>query len=324
MLAMFFRIIFLIALCVVRQTPALAEPLEEVTFCRFPSMLSILPYVAEKQGFFEQAGLKVTFHEVVQGKICQDEVVAGRADFANVGNAPVAYLSASKHPLKIIAVVEKGRGVSVVARKDSGIKKFEDLKGKHVAFLPGTLSSIFVWKMLDKFGWPREALKLSVLQPPAMVQALGGNQIDAMVTWDPWIANARAQLGANAVYLSGADRYDYQGFLVMNEATLATRREAAKRMLRAYIKAHEFIVAHPEDAQKLIQPYVQMSAEVLKEAWPKFQTQVGFPPETVAKFNETFMLIKKFEPEFKDKPLPDLVQAFDPSLLNEVDPARLK
>jgi TRAP transporter TAXI family solute receptor len=72
---------------------------------------------------------------------------------------------------------------TVVARKDSGIKKIEDLKGKRVNIgNPGSGQRGTMEVVMKAFGWTKDDFKLaSELKSAEQSKALCDNKVDAMV-----------------------------------------------------------------------------------------------------------------------------------------------
>ncbi len=72
---------------------------------------------------------------------------------------------------------------TVVARKDSGIKNFEDLKGKRVNIgNPGSGQRGTMEVVMAALGWDKDVFKLAAeLKPAEQSQALCDNKVDAIV-----------------------------------------------------------------------------------------------------------------------------------------------
>jgi TRAP transporter TAXI family solute receptor len=72
---------------------------------------------------------------------------------------------------------------TVVARADSGIKSFEDLKGKRVNIgNPGSGQRGTMEVLMDRYGWSKDDFKLvSELKASEQSKALCDNKIDAMI-----------------------------------------------------------------------------------------------------------------------------------------------
>ncbi|MDX9897167.1 MAG: TAXI family TRAP transporter solute-binding subunit, partial [Desulfofustis sp.] len=72
---------------------------------------------------------------------------------------------------------------TVVARADSGIKNFEDLKGKRVNIgNPGSGQRGTMEVVMGKYGWTKDDFKLAAeLKPAEQSQALCDNKVDAII-----------------------------------------------------------------------------------------------------------------------------------------------
>src|ERR1700749_2093167 len=89
-------------------------------------------FVAKEKGFYKDAGLDVTINPGGPD-VAPPQVIAGGGADAVVDWMPCALASREKGvPLVNISQTFKHSGLELVCRKDTGIKKPEDLKGKTV------------------------------------------------------------------------------------------------------------------------------------------------------------------------------------------------
>jgi len=90
-------------------------------------------------------------------------------------------------PLKVTGVATAVLG-AIVARKDAGLTRVEDLKGKKIAAIVGT-STFFDINALLKKGYgldiQKEARIVTATSPPDMVTLLGKKDVDAIIAWQP-------------------------------------------------------------------------------------------------------------------------------------------
>ncbi|NQZ32340.1 MAG: TAXI family TRAP transporter solute-binding subunit [Oceanospirillaceae bacterium] len=98
------------------------------------------------------------------------------------GTSPAEFPEGAFKELRAVFSVH-GEPFTVVARKDSGIKTFADLKGKRVNVGDpgsGTLATMKV--VMNKLGWTMEDFKLaSQLKSSEQAQALCDNNVDAII-----------------------------------------------------------------------------------------------------------------------------------------------
>ena len=90
-------------------------------------------------------------------------------------------------PLKVTGVATAVLG-AIVARKDAGLSKVEDLKGRKVAAIVGT-STFFDIRALTLKGYGFDLQKdtqiVTATSPPDMVTLLGKKEVDAIIAWQP-------------------------------------------------------------------------------------------------------------------------------------------
>lgn len=90
-------------------------------------------------------------------------------------------------PLKVTGVATAVLG-AIVARKDAGLGKVEDLKGRKIAAIVGT-STFFDIRALTLKGYGFDLQKdtqiVTATSPPDMVTLLGKKDVDAIIAWQP-------------------------------------------------------------------------------------------------------------------------------------------
>ena len=304
----------------VAPNKAEVTPLAKTRLCLFPSMPVSSFIIAEKKNFFKEFGIEPVFHNTTNGKICQDEIVAGHADFSFVADAPFAYLSSNSHNIKLLANFAEGAGVSLVANKLSAINEFKDIAGKRIAILPGTISSIFTYKILEKYNINKDSIKLVPLQPPAMIKAVQGRQIDGFVFWQPWINHALVELGSNGTNIKEKNIYKYQVMLISNDDTIKNNNFLISRVLKALLKSEEFINNNQEVAAELTSDYLKMDKKLILEEYKDFKFKISLSKNLIQTLDSTFLLIKKYEEEFKESKVPDFYRYIYSDTLKELRP----
>ena len=105
-------------------------------------------------------------------------------------------------PLRVTGVATAVLG-AIVARKDAGLGRVEDLKGRKVAAVVGT-STFFDIRALTLKGYGFDLQKdtqiVTATAPPDMVTMLGKKEVDAIIAWQP-ITDA-VVLRGEGVYLA--------------------------------------------------------------------------------------------------------------------------
>jgi len=137
-------------------------------------------------------------------------------------------------PVKVTGVATAVLG-AIVARKDAGLAKVEDLKGKKVAAVVGT-STFFDIRALTLKGYgfdlQKDAQIVTATAPPDMATLLAKKDVDAIIAWQPI---------SDSVVLSG------QGVYLAKQIDLwrkATGRPAGFPVHVCYLVHNDFIAKH--------------------------------------------------------------------------------
>lgn len=233
--------------------------IENMTLGVEMSLLPSLVWVAENQGYFSEQGLNVDIKEFDSGKNAFKTMLEqGNMDMVTVAQTPVMFNSFNRNDYEIIAgMVSSYKDVNILARKDKGISKPEDLKGKKIGATKGSTGHFFLGLFLVYNGLKLSDVEISDFKATELAQALIDGKVDAISTWEPHIYNAKKQLGEKAIILSDKDIFREDFYFVPNKDFLEKNPEAIERFLKAIKKAEEFIKNDKEKA-------INITAERLK------------------------------------------------------------
>jgi ABC-type nitrate/sulfonate/bicarbonate transport system substrate-binding protein len=144
-------------------------------------------------------------------------------------------------PLKVTGVATAVLG-AIVARKDAGISRVEDLKGRKVAAIVGTSTFFDIRALTLKghgFDLQKDAQIVTATAPPDMVTMLGKKDVDAIIAWQPI---------TDAVVLRG------EGVYLVKQIDLwrkATGRASGFPVHVCYLVHADFLARHPAIASDL-------------------------------------------------------------------------
>ncbi len=218
-------------------------------------------WVALEKGLFEKEGVQVRVASIFKaGPELMSGFSAGDLDMGYVGIAPSTTAVANR-TAKVIALAQvNSEGSAIVVRKEDRIQTLQDLTGKTMA-IPGhsTVQDFLLRKALLKFKVPTDQVKIMVLKPPEMIGALRTNQIDGFIAWEPFPSKA-VTMGVGRVLISSSQIWKDHPCcaLVCDERFFETKRDQAKAMVRAHVKAIDFILRHREDAIQIGIKYTGM------------------------------------------------------------------
>ena len=164
-----------------------------------------------------------------------NQLAAKNVDAIDMSFALAAKAFEDGVPLKVTGVATAVLG-AIVARKDAGLTRVEDLRGKKVAAIVGT-STFFDIRALTLKGYGLDLQKdtqlVTATAPPDMVTMLGKKDVDAIIAWQP--ITDQVVFRGEGVYL--AKQIDLW--------RKATGRQAGFPVHVCYLASTEFIQKHP-------------------------------------------------------------------------------
>ena len=245
-----------------------AGPPEKVTIAYSATSDAVLAEVAQVKGYFLQEGLEVTPLLHPYGKPALEDVLAGKADLATVAETPVMFAIMGGEKIAFIATIQTSTaGNAVLARRDKGILALEDLKGKKIAMTLGTTSDFFLDAILAVNGISREDVKVVNLQAQEMADALAHGDIDAVSTFSTYTAMTREKLGDSAIVFQDKDIYRWTFNVVARQEFIDKKPDTVKKILRALVKAEEFVRGNPAEAQQIVADFSEMEISVVRNMW---------------------------------------------------------
>jgi ABC-type nitrate/sulfonate/bicarbonate transport system substrate-binding protein len=171
---------------------------------------------------------------------------AGNVDAIDMSFALTAKMFEDKVPLRVTGVATAVLG-AIVARKDAGVTRVEDLKGRKIAAVVGTTTFFDIRTLVLKgygFDIQKDTQLVTAQAPPDMATLMAKKDVDAIVAWQP--ISDQVVLRGDGVYL--AKQIDLW--------RKATGRAAGYPVHVCYVVNPGFIEKHPSfpkdlnDAQK--------------------------------------------------------------------------
>jgi sulfonate transport system substrate-binding protein len=195
---------------------------------------------------------KVVFSTFTSGPPQIEAATAGKIDFAITGNTPPIFGAASNAKVKVVSAYDGGGvGDQVLVRADSPITTIADLKGKRIAVGKGSSAHGHILGQLKQAGLTPADVQLVFLQPADALSAFTSGEADAWAIWDPYTAQAAAQLPVRSIG-QAKDVTNGYWFGVASDQTLADpkRNTALQDLLIRFEKAAKWAQDHPEDWAK--------------------------------------------------------------------------
>jgi NitT/TauT family transport system substrate-binding protein len=200
-----------------------------------PSLPAFAPWVLAKHlGYYTEAGYDVEFVVARGGVDVAKQVGVGNAPIGGaIGDTPVI-VRGNGVPVKAVGLMGGGAMTVVVARKDRGIAKLEDLKGKKISVLSFQDTTYFaLLGALATKGITKNDINAQAVGPAAVASLVVTGSVDACACTPDWEVDVTEGL-KDTVSLPTKDY-----FPSMSQAILASDKMIADRpdMVRAIVKA---------------------------------------------------------------------------------------
>lgn len=214
-------------------------------------------YLAHDKGFFKDAGCEVELIVLTGIAERNSALKSGRIDALA---APVDYfvLSAGNNlqATIVMAIDESVGGDGIVARKE--ITRFEDLRGKRLAFQRGLPSEFFVRALLRQHNIPMSEVQTVDMETDQAGAAFISGKVDAAAVWEPWLTKASEQGGGHVL----ASTKEFPNLILdclgFNQKRLADDPAGAKAVVDAIFRAIDYWKTHPEEADAIMAPHFQL------------------------------------------------------------------
>ena len=240
-------------------------------------------------------------------------LLSGDLDFTGT-TWVTAIMAASKgEPIKVVASMTEKCSALVVG-KDSGINTTKDLKGKTIAYVPGTMHHILLLEVLNRAGLdPDKDVTLKKIDFFDMGQALASGSIDAFCSGEPYPSIAVEEgYGKILEYPYYDDSIGYiNAAMITTEDEIKENPEKIQELVDKHVKASKHLMASKEEwINKAAEfgtekKYLEKSTENIELSW-------DITPETVEQ-------VKKLAERMKElgmiEKVPDIDAMFDLSFL---------
>jgi len=224
-----------------------------------------LSLVLKQQGLFEKAfaseGYTIRWVQTLGSNKALEFLNAGAIDFGSTAGAAALIGRVNGNPIKAIYVYSQPEWTALVTRKDSGIAKIADLKGKRVAVTRGTDPHIFLIRALQSAGLTDQDVKFVLLQHADGRLALDRGDVDAWAGLDPMMASAEIENGDVLFYRNAAA--NTYGLLNVREEFAKQHPDLVRKVLAVYEQARIWSLAHPSELKKIVVEATKLPVAVI-------------------------------------------------------------
>ena len=243
------------------------------------------------KGWFEERlpGVTIEWFTYNAGPSAMEAILAGSLDLTYVGPSPAlnAHVKSQGEEIRILAGATEG-GAALVVPGDSTLKTAADFRGRKIATPQlGNTQDVSARAWLKAGGLNvtqtgGDAIVLPTANPDQLnLFASGG--VDAVWTVEPWVSRLERESGGRIL----VEEKDTITTVLVGSAKFAGERaDLARRFAAAHDELTQWIVAHPEEAQKLVteeliaETQSGVKAELIAHCWPRlhFTSRISLEP----------------------------------------------
>lgn len=221
--------------------------------------------VGQEEGIFEKYGLNVEIVEFTSGIETINGIELGQVDFGYVadfgglnrlGNAQDANL-------RFISRLESSATMKFYVNPDS-ISSLEDLKGKNILCLPGTVIEYWDAKIIGKAGLTKDDVKiLNVNSAQEELALLEKGEADAS-----WVAPVNfdkvESYGYKPLTTQEEQKLYQDSYYVATPDYIQNNEDTLIKFMKAINEINEFITDNPDKAAEIISSKTGMEVENVK------------------------------------------------------------
>ena len=213
-------------------------------------------YVAQKLGYFEDAGIEVDIIEPGMNQTSATMVASGQADFGISYQEDVTYAIASKDPLpiKAIATIIQHNTSGFVSLKSANIQSAKDFENKIYAGWQAPSEEAVIKAVMEKEN--ADFSKLTMIGADGSGFASLGNTVDIQWEFEGWaVINGRLN-GYELNYIPCIEldeRLDYYTpVLITNDTMIENEKEIVQKVVSAIKKGYEYAIENPQEAAEVM------------------------------------------------------------------------
>jgi sulfonate transport system substrate-binding protein len=247
-----------------------------IGFQRSSTLTALMKANGTLEKALEPLGVAVTWHEFTSGLPLAEAVNLGAIDVsADVADTVPVFAQAAG--AKLVFVAEEAPSPSaqaILVPAGSPVKTVAELKGKTVAVTKGAGSHYLLLAALKEAGLTAKDIKPAYLTPADGRAAFVSGNVDAWVTWDPFLASTIAASGAT-VLRDGTGLSGYKRYYLTTEPFAKDGAKVLDVVFDELAKTGEWVKSHPDEAAQQLAALWSIDAAAVEQANARRSYKVG-------------------------------------------------
>ncbi len=240
-----------------------------------PGHLKFILYRNRKllENEFAKDGIKVELTTFDGGSAATVALGSGAIDFTYIGNNPSLRLAATGADVKLVGLSSWNRSneTQIVVKPDSPIQKIEELKGKKVAYLSGTVRHSTFAKALKAAGLSLKDVESLNLGIESSGPALARGDVDAVVESTGPVQTLVEKGAARVIFdagVSGSPDWAVPHLISVNGDFARKYPDIVTRLLAVDIAAARWADANPQETVAIFVKETGSSDKAVRATYP--------------------------------------------------------
>jgi NitT/TauT family transport system substrate-binding protein len=212
-------------------------------------------FVAKEKGLFAKEGVEVELINMAIHEAMYAGLFAGQIDVIDATPDDMLPNFDPEQPYACVITLTESLGADgILARND--IRSIADLRGKAVGFAERTVSQFYLNVLLKQAGLSQADIEHVEMSADDAGNAFLMQEIDAAVTWEPWLTQGKQAGHGHLLADSSATPGLIVDCLVTTVRVFDDRLAEFRALARAWDAALAYVEAQPEEANEIMARHV--------------------------------------------------------------------
>lgn len=232
-------------------------------------------FVGAEKGLFKKHGIDLKLKVVNTGT---DMVNAMTRREVQIGDMSVTTFLKARHagsPFTVVGLIMNDATtafadspLAIIARKDSGIRKVEDLAGKRIGLAKEQTSDEYFKMVTSRRKLNYGEMKIeSIMAPPALVAAFAEGKVDAMVSWEPFNTMGLMRAADSYEVLRGGGHLSYMMVATVHDPMLKDNPRLIQSFVNGLAAASHYTRQNRDEAVAIFAKWVpNVNVDVARKA----------------------------------------------------------
>ena len=164
------------------------------------------------------------------------------------------------------------------------IENIAGLKGKKIGVARGSASEVFWLAIVKKLNLDPKDYTIIQVESPEMIAALERGNIDAFVSWEPWLTRAVGAVPNTKVLQTSRGIMSPRVYIYMNKGWAEKNAEAAVAFVRSLSQATELLNSDRTAAAKQVSEFLKLDNTLTNTLMTKLRYDLRLDSGSIENF----------------------------------------